>query len=95
MAAPEWFEDVRRCLEDVSVQQRAHGYGDGRMVQLLARMSAWSATQPTAVGVDVTDEIVDRVEQAVGMGCTAWDIVDPKELIRAAAAALRTGGGES
>lgn len=52
-----------------------------------------TATQPPAVGVDVTDEMVERVEQTVGMGHTAWDMVDPKELIRAAAAALRTGGG--
>jgi hypothetical protein len=32
----------------------------------------------------VTDEIVDAVENEVGMGCGAWDMVPPKEIIAAA-----------
>jgi len=39
----------------------------------------------------VSDEFVERVEQAVGMGHTAWDMVDPKEII-AAALSERTKG---
>lgn len=50
MALPEWFDDVKRCLDDVATQQRAHGYGDSRMVQLVARMSAWRAAAPVAPG---------------------------------------------
>lgn len=32
---------------------------------------------------DVTDEVVDAVEDAIGMGRGAWDMVDHKELIAA------------
>ena len=32
---------------------------------------------------DVTDEILDLVENEVGMGCGAWDMVPPKEIIAA------------
>ena len=34
--------------------------------------------------LDVTDEILDLVEDEVGMGCGAWDCVPPKEIIAAA-----------
>lgn len=43
--------------------------------------------------VSVDDAMVERVEQAVGMGHTAWDMVDPKELIRAALAQDRASQG--
>ncbi len=33
----------------------------------------------------ITDEIVDKVENLVGTGCGAWDMVDHKELIKSAA----------
>jgi hypothetical protein len=33
---------------------------------------------------DVTDDILDAVENEVGMGCGAWDCVPPKEIIAAA-----------
>jgi hypothetical protein len=33
---------------------------------------------------NITDEILDKVEDAVGMGNNAWDCVDPKEIIAAA-----------
>jgi hypothetical protein len=33
---------------------------------------------------DVTDDQLDRIENAVGMGHKAWDCVDPKEIIAAA-----------
>jgi hypothetical protein len=33
---------------------------------------------------DVTDEIVGSVENEVGMGCGAWDMVSPKEIIASA-----------
>jgi hypothetical protein len=32
----------------------------------------------------VTDDILDAVEDEVGMGCGAWDCVPPKEIIAAA-----------
>jgi hypothetical protein len=31
----------------------------------------------------VDDDVVQAVELEVGMGCGAWDMVDPKEIIRA------------
>jgi hypothetical protein len=37
----------------------------------------------------VSDEDVDAIESSVGMGCGAWDQVDPKELIVAAWTRLR------
>lgn len=33
---------------------------------------------------DITPEMVEAVEAAVGMGSGAWDCVDPKEIIAAA-----------
>ncbi len=33
---------------------------------------------------DIEDEFVDEVEHDCGMGCGAWDCVDPKEVIAAA-----------
>lgn len=38
----------------------------------------------TFTSEDVTDEMVDEVENAVSMGTGAWDMVDPKEIIAAA-----------
>lgn len=37
---------------------------------------------------DITDDQLDRVENAVGMGHNAWDCVDPKEIIAAAVAVM-------
>lgn len=51
------------------------------------------AEQPSGKGLpssvlfgisDVTDDILDAVENEVGMGCGAWDMVPPKEIIAAA-----------
>lgn len=55
---------------------------------------------------DITDEHVETVEDAVSMGCNAWDMVDPKELIAASANVMQaiapslpnpqaTGGAEA
>ena len=33
---------------------------------------------------DVTDEMVEAIDDAVSMGAGAWDMVDPKELTAAA-----------
>ena len=35
------------------------------------------------ISVDLEDDVVDKVEFAVGMGCNAWDCVKPKEIIAA------------
>ena len=39
--------------------------------------------------LSVSDEDVDAIESSVGMGCGAWDQVDPKEIIAAAWNRLR------
>ena len=33
--------------------------------------------------IEIDDEYVDAVELAVGMGSGAWDMIDPREIIRA------------
>lgn len=37
---------------------------------------------------DVTDEHAEQVEEAVGVGSGAWDMLDPKEILAAAADSL-------
>ena len=32
---------------------------------------------------DISDEDVEAVEEEVGMGCGAWDCVNPKEIVAA------------
>tara|TARA_Y100000361_G_scaffold150813_1_gene167089 strand:- start:1799 stop:2068 length:270 start_codon:yes stop_codon:yes gene_type:complete len=32
---------------------------------------------------EITDDHVDEIEDAVGMGAAAWDHIDPKEIIQA------------
>jgi hypothetical protein len=46
--------------------------GDQAVVQRLVRLS------------EVTDDILDAVENEVGMGCGTWDCVPPKKIIAAA-----------
>ena len=33
---------------------------------------------------DITDSMLEQVEDAVGMGCAAWDCVNPKAIVAAA-----------
>lgn len=42
-AVPEWFDDVRRCLDDVAIEFRARGRDDTRFVRLVHRMDATPA----------------------------------------------------
>ena len=37
---------------------------------------------------DITPEMVEAVENAVGMGSGAWDCVDPRKIIAASRAAI-------
>ena len=37
---------------------------------------------------NVTDDVIERVEEIVGMGTGAWYMVDPKEIIAASVTAL-------
>ena len=73
----------------------AEGFDDpsGDQITLHRRWMrhALEAALPVAAGAgEVDDAMVEAVESAVGMGHTAWDMVDPKEIIRAARDAAMT-----
>ena len=41
--------------------------------------------------MNITDDMLDRIEYELGMGSGAWDMVEPKEII---AASVRIAGAE-
>ncbi len=51
--------------------------------QVEAEEVIMQATDKPVTKDDITDVDIEAVEFAVGMGCGAWDMVDPKEIIAA------------